>query len=879
MMHTIDPRRDLKRILARVENPGRYTGGEFGALEPLQADTSARSRWEPAAGNGTGNGTAGRRPDEYLVAVCFPDLYEIGMSNTAIKLLYTRLNAIPGVRCERVFAPAPDFEAELAHAGIPLYTLESGLPLHECDMVAFSIGYELSATNVLTVLESGGIPLRASERGEESPLVIAGGPTSSNPVPFGAFFDGIFVGEAEGVIEELLRDLVRLHRRGGSRESGLARLRRSPHVWWPGAERRARRAIWTGFGSDPLILRAPVPNIRVVQDHGVVEIMRGCPQGCRFCSAGVFYRPVRMKDYAAIEREVENLVYNHGYRHITLSSLSTGDYTDVHALFRYLNARFASEHVSFALPSLRVSSFTLPVLAEVSQVRKSGLTFAVETPGEAGQLAVNKQVPLERTREILKSARDMGWRHAKFYFMIGLPVPEEDEVAAIAGFMQDVKAAVKMNYNVAVATFVPKPHTPFQWARQLGEYEALERIMELKRELKSMGMKLGYQAPFQSRLEGIISRGDGRVGDLIEDAWRRGCRLDAWEDHLDREAWRRAIDDARWSVDDELFRERDPRERLPWQRVTTGVGTAALRREFERSKRAELTEQCADGCDHPCGVCSAGVSIREVAPAPAPAPAPPAPAPAPAPPPEEGTAEERKSPTRYRMLFRFTKTGRAVYIPHLGLMGVFERAYRRAGVPVSYTQGYNPKPRQEFAQPLSLGLASECEYALVSVSEEIHPDTFCTALTQAMPDGITVTAAMLIGETGKSVKSLMASYWGSRFLIDMTDADMPADELRTVLEGAAGVRLVVEGEEGFDVTIAHEGGRAQGLKKLLKTSFGSDPAAFGVEITRVQTLATGPSGGGQGISYFEAYAPSSVSGAAVSAGAASDPRSPLPVTR
>jgi radical SAM family uncharacterized protein len=855
----IDPPTDLRRILARVQNPGRYAGGEFGAIEH-----------------------AGRDADgDYLVALSFPDLYEIGMSNTAIKLLYTLLNALQGVRCERVFAPAPDFEAELTRADIPLYTLESGIPLSACDMVAFSVGYELSATNILTILECGGVPIRASQRAGDDPVVIAGGPISMNPVPFGRFFDGVFVGEAEGEIERMVAELAQLKAAGKPREAAVEHLHESAHVWWPGAQKRVGRAIWTDFGQDAFLQKAPVPNIRVVQDHGVVEIMRGCPQGCRFCSAGVFYRPVRMKDYRAIEREVENLVYGHGYRHITLSSLSTGDYADVQALFGYLNARFAEERVSFALPSLRVNSFTLPLLAEVSQVRKSGLTFAVETPGEAGQLAINKRVPLDRTREILLSAREQGWRLAKFYFMIGLPVPEADEVTAIAEFMGELKRSVKMNFNVAVATFVPKPHTPFQWARRLGEYEALDRLMELKRALKRQGIKFSYQSPFQSVLEGILSRGDERVGELIEAAHRRGCRLDAWEEYLDTEVWRAVTGNAGWPVEEELFRERDTREQLPWQVVTTGVGTGVLRQEWERAQRGELTEACGPDCDHPCGVCGTDVHIRQAEPAPPPESAPSTEQPRGS---GSGTrplarhrvagAAEGEAQTagddvrRRRVLFEFSKTGRAIYTPHLGLMGVFERAYRRAGVPVEYTGGFNPKPRQEFAQPLSLGIASEAEIAMVAVTNSVQPKEFCEVVTAALPPGVEVKRALSLEEGDENLPSLMSRYWGSTFTIDLSDAASEVGRrVGGLLQEGPGVRNVAAAEGGdkgaslaeasvLEVCIAHEGGQARGLGKLLKTGLEADPAAFGIFLRRTATHAIGPDG--EPASYFMVYAPEPV---------------------
>ncbi|HRY73499.1 MAG TPA: TIGR03960 family B12-binding radical SAM protein, partial [Spirochaetia bacterium] len=731
----IHPLSDLGERLLSVEKPARYLGGELGSV--------------PREGGEGG----------LLVALSFPDLYEIGMSNNAIRILYGGLNAVPGVRCERVFAPAPDFEALLKEKGIPLYTLEGGRPLREADILGFSVGYELAATSILAILDSGRVPLDAADRGEDDPIVIAGGPAISNPHPFARFLDAAFIGEAEGSFFEVAGELAAMKKAGAGRSALLARLAEEKAVWMPkgrgapagaagsvaavgqdagsgaaGEGKKALRAVYSGFSSTVYRTARPLPTVKAVQDHGTVEIMRGCPNGCRFCHAGYYYRPQRMKPYEVVRAEVEALVREGGHREITLASLSSGDYAGIGELLAALNKEWAGQGLSFQLPSLKVNSFTLPLIEALSEVRKSGLTFAVETPVDAWQRILNKDVSFERTVEILTEAKARGFKLAKFYFMMGLPVPGrgKGEAEAIVDFFDRLALRVPMQLNVNVGVFVPKPHTPFQWSGQLGEDEALEAIQVLRAGLRRhKGIKLSYHSPFVSLLEGVISRGDERVGGLLLEAWRRGARLDAWEERFDRELWRSVFNEAGWDVLGTTLSERGLDEALPWDDVLVRVSKASFKEEYRRALAGDLTSLCAEKCDHACGSCSDEAELvlnsEHI---------------------EAIQAAKVRGPAtpKGRLVFRFSKSGVATFFQHLGIVEAFERAFTMLDLPAAYSEGFNPMPRFEVAQPLPIRVSSSGEIAslLVSVTDDEPLGSFKTleslveALNGCLPEGLRV---------------------------------------------------------------------------------------------------------------------------------------------
>ncbi len=852
-MKHIDPIAELGRSLNSVMNPVRYLGGEYGSIVKESADLT--------------------------FALAFPDLYEIAMSNLAIKILYDGLNRIPSVRCERVFAPAPDFEELLGRKGVPLYTLESGIPLHEADILGVSIGYEPGITGLLSILSAGGIPLEADGRGEDDPIVLAGGCGVTNPAPFSRFIDAFFIGEAEGGMFDLVSNLAEMKKSGARREDLLSAIESHPACWTRGkdAARRngapcARRAIYSGFGaSSDRAVCFPTPNMRIVQDHGSVEIMRGCPNGCRFCHAGMYYRPQRIKSRERILEDVEYLVTRGGYREISLMSLSSGDYPGIGGLIDELASRYAGRNVSFQLPSLKVNSFTLSLLERLASVRKSGLTFAVETPVDAWQRSLNKEVYRDRIIGILNEAGRRGWSGAKFYFMIGLPVGADakSEADEIVGFLLDIQQKTRMQCTANIGTFIPKPHTPYQWAPQLGIEDAETVISGIKASLPKGRFKVSGHLPFTAFLESMISRGDERVGEILLEAWKRGCRLDAWDDWARPDIWKAVISEAPWDVSGQTYRARSVDEALPWDGVSLGPSKAFLRREKERSEAQVLTGRCMPECAEPCGVCGSAVSVSEravedLADSGADSGRKSPDAASPIDTRRRGGAGEAISPNRqelasetnYRVVVSFSKDREIAFVPHLALMEIWNKALVRSGLPIVFTEGFNPLPRFEIAQSLSLGIFSREEIGSFMLSREESPEAIKEALIASLPANCAIGEVLPYKLSLKIKRESLSAYlWGSDYTYRFQDQDLATKtfedpRIASFIEDTAGVRIIPGETDSWSVRVPFTADRP--LRDLIAAITGL-AVHEAITITKVSTLAKNPVDDGEPINFFEAF--------------------------
>lgn len=603
------PREALDRILPRVVKPARYTGGELNCCVKPWADARVH------------------------LLLAFPEVYEIGMSNLGMAILYDRVNARPDMLAERAFAPWPDMAAEMRRAAVPLYGLESRHPAAAFEVIGMSLGYELNFATALEMLDLAGLPLWASERDDTAPLVIAGGAACFNPEPVSAFFDLIVIGDGEEVLPELLEAYADFNaRRGdvapGSRERRRAFLRQVapwqgvyvPEFYVPRYSEGGRFVALEPVEAaarpwvvprmvrplPPPPVKPIVPYLETVHDRAVVEVRRGCGQGCRFCQAGMVYRPVRERPISEIVEAATAVVANTGYDELGLLSLSTCDYRGIEDLLVQLLERFG-ENVAISLPSLRVDSFSLRLAEMVQTRRRSGLTFAPEAGTQRLRDAINKKASAANLYEVAEAAFSRKWQRVKLYFMLGLPTETDEDVEGIVEMATRVLAIGRRYHrgrasvSVSVSTFVPKPHTPFQWAPLIGDADLERRLGILRRGLRGRGLELSWHDPRVTRLEALLSRGGRRLARVIHRAWQLGARFDAWEEQLRWDAWQQALAEAGIDATDEGYRAFGRDEPLPWDFVRAGVRRSYLEEEYRRSLAGEVTPDCFDRCSA-CGV-------------------------------------------------------------------------------------------------------------------------------------------------------------------------------------------------------------------------------------------------------------------------------------
>ena len=704
--------------LFELMKPARYTGGEFNAVTKDFEKMACR------------------------IVLGLPDVYEVGMSNLGLAILYSILNRRADTLCERVYAPWVDAEG----LATPLFALESKRPIRAFDFVGFSLQYEMIYTNVLNMLNLAGISLQASDRAEDEPFIIGGGAGVYNVEPVADFFDFFIIGEAEEIFGEVIEEFKAWSIAGkvGGRRGFLRRLLNLRGIYVPSfyepmysgekfiglnvlenAPQVVMKRVVKDFDGTPSVDKPIVPYMEIVHDRAMIELFRGCSRGCRFCQAGMTYRPVRERRPETLRAMARRLIDSSGWDEISLTSLSSADYSCLSRLIDDLQEDFRGEKVSFSLPSLRVDSFSIGLAERVQTIRKSGLTFAPEAGTQRLRDVINKNVTEQNLIDACAAAFGKGWKSVKLYFMMGLPTETDADIAGIADLARKVAALKRgVKVTVSVSCFVPKPWTAFQWVGQISASEFERRQDLLKGLLPDKAITLNWHNARLSVLEGALARGDRRLSAVIETAWRNGAKFDGWSDLFKPEVWDKAFELCGIRAGYYSERERDFWEPLPWEHTSPGVDKSYLMTEWEKSQVGETTADCRRSSCTGCGVCmNLGVEVIDF-------------------------AKEKLSPpkenhcalrithyelTKYRAQIR--KGAEIAVLSHLDYMNMFMRALLRAKLPAAWSEGFNPHMKVSFASALGVGITSDCEYVDFELTAPLKEFDVARRLNEQLPKG------------------------------------------------------------------------------------------------------------------------------------------------
>ncbi len=726
-------------ILSYVQKPSRYLGSE---VNSVRKDLSTV---------------------QLHIALAFPDLYDIGTSHFGIQILYHLLNRHQGWAAERVFAPAKDMEMVLRERKAPLHSLESQTPIHAFDIVGFSLLYELNFTNVINMIDLSGIPLTWRERQDTHPLIIAGGPCVCNPEPMADFFDAMVFGDGESIVIEMAQAWIEW-KKSGQRDriellrswSGLEGIY-VPRFYTPEYDKNGIQRLSVSRGAPEKISRNIIPDLdkadfpdspiipygKPIHDRLRLEISRGCSRGCRFCQAGMIYRPVRERSPGNICSLVRKALQKTGYEDISLLSLSTGDYTCLSGLMESLMQQCHSDRVAISLPSLRAGSLTPRLMELIRSVRKTGFTIAPEAGSQRLRDVINKNITFEDVAETVRNAFELGWHVIKLYFMIGLPTESDEDLDAIVDMVRELKkikgpSRRKPLINVSLTTFIPKAHTPFQWCEQISLEQSKTKIAYLREKLNIPGVHVKWQHPEMSLIEGVLARGDQRIGPAIVQAWKNGAIFDGWNDQFEFDAWTKAF--RQCGLDSEWYtaRRRKEQEPLPWQHMDTRIDPGFFIQEWRDAVAGKLVRDCRHGDCQGCGICDFS-SLQPIVFDEFPDWENP------------GWENEASGDENYIWLsLAYRKIGSARFFGHLELSHIFSRAIRRAGIKVKYSQGFHPMPRISFDDPLPLGMESEGEYMRLLVSQRHSCSDVKDSINACLPEGLEISACGLKSEISKA---------------------------------------------------------------------------------------------------------------------------------